>query len=60
MLLYSFGFLVVALLAALLGFSHFASWAVGIACAIFVFTFFAGSAMTLWQVGMKRQAPPIA
>jgi uncharacterized membrane protein YtjA (UPF0391 family) len=59
MLIFSLGFLAVALLAALLGFYSFAGGAVGIACAIFVFSFFAGSAMTLWQESRHRPAPPL-
>lgn len=60
MIVYSLGFLVVALLAMLLGWQGFASAAAIVAIAFFVLTFFAGSAVPLWQLLLhRRSAPPV-
>lgn len=60
MLLWTLGFLGIALLAAVLGFHGLASGAAGVAAATFVLFFFAGTGMLLWQLfGGKRSAPPI-
>jgi uncharacterized membrane protein YtjA (UPF0391 family) len=60
MLIFTLGFLAIALLALLLGFHGLASGAAGIACATFVLFFLVGSAMLLWQLFMSnRSAPPV-
>ena len=60
MLIWTIGFLIIALLAALLGFPGFATGAASVAAALFVLLFFAGTAMTLWQLSeKKRTAPPL-
>jgi uncharacterized membrane protein YtjA (UPF0391 family) len=60
MLIWTIGFLIIALLAALLGFPGFASGAAGVAAVMFVLVFLAGTGMTLWQLHeKKRPAPPV-
>jgi uncharacterized membrane protein YtjA (UPF0391 family) len=59
MLIWTIGFLIIAIVAALLGFPGFASGAAGLAAAMFVLVFLAGTGMTLWQLyEKKRSAPP--
>lgn len=60
MLIWTVGFLIIALLAALLGFPGFATGAAAVAAGLFVLLFLTGTAMTLWQLSeKKRTAPPV-
>ena len=60
MLIWTIGFLIIAIVAALLGFPGFASGAAGVAAVMFVLVFLAGTGMTLWQLSeKKRTAPPV-
>jgi uncharacterized membrane protein YtjA (UPF0391 family) len=60
MLIWTIGFLIIAIVAALLGFPGFASGAAAVAAAMFVLVFVAGAGMTLWQLyEKKRSAPPV-
>ena len=55
MLIWTIGFLAIALLAALFGFHGLASGAAGVAMATFVLLFVVGTGMLLWQLfGNKR------
>jgi len=58
MLIWTIGFLIIALLAALLGFPGFASGAAAVAAAMFLLVFLAGTAMTLWQLSEKKKTAP--
>ncbi len=60
MMVYSLGFLMVALLAMVLGWQGFAWAAAVVAIAFFVLTFFAGGAIPLWQYLVHRgTVPPV-
>ncbi|HLY73238.1 MAG TPA: DUF1328 domain-containing protein [Planctomycetota bacterium] len=59
MLIFTLGFLIIALLAALFGLHGLASGAAGLAGLTFVLVFFAGVAMILWQLfASKHSTPP--
>jgi len=60
MLIWTIGFLGIALLAALFGFHGLASGAVGVGMATFVLLFAVGTGMLLWQLfGNKRSTSPL-
>jgi uncharacterized membrane protein YtjA (UPF0391 family) len=60
MMIFTLGFLVVALLAALLGYHSLAFGAAGLAFLTFALVFFAGIAVILWQLlASKRSIPPL-
>jgi uncharacterized membrane protein YtjA (UPF0391 family) len=61
MTVYSLGFLVVAVVAMLLGWHGWASAAAIVAIAFLVLTFLAGSAIALWYQKQlhRRSAPPV-
>jgi uncharacterized membrane protein YtjA (UPF0391 family) len=56
MLIWTLGFLAIALLAALLGFHGLATGAAGLACVTFVVVFFAGFAFVLWQLLQSKRS----
>jgi uncharacterized membrane protein YtjA (UPF0391 family) len=58
MLIWTLGFLVIALLAALLGFHSLASGAAGLAAITFVVVFFAGFALLVWQLFESKGSTP--
>jgi uncharacterized membrane protein YtjA (UPF0391 family) len=58
MLIWTLGFLAIALLAALLGLHGIATGAAGLACATFVVVFLADSAFVLWQVFDRKGSTP--
>ena len=60
MLIWTLGFLGIALLAAVFGFHGLASGAAGLAMAFFVLLFAVGTGMVLWQLfGNKRSTSPL-
>jgi len=60
MLVATLGFLAIALLAAVIGWHGFATGLAVLACLSFLFVFFSGTGMVLWQLlAGKRSAPPI-
>lgn len=61
MLIATLGFLGIALLAALLGWTGLATGAAVLACLTFLFVFFSGTGMVLWQLftGKRSSVPPI-
>ncbi|HVR84994.1 MAG TPA: DUF1328 family protein [Planctomycetota bacterium] len=58
MLIWTLGFLVIALLAALLGFHGLASGAAGLAVITFVVIFLAGITLLLWQLFESKGSHP--
>jgi uncharacterized membrane protein YtjA (UPF0391 family) len=58
MMIWTLGFLAVALLAALLGLHGLATGAAGLACVTFIFVFFTGTAFVLWRLIESKRSTP--